>query len=122
MGRGGVAVATVMGTVQVKENSQSVQCCSQLSLKQVGPGGVTIYPPLSLSLSLSLLSTIVFKTGGTRGRDDISTIIIIVIIIIIVYNCLQNRWDPGAWRSPPPWRAAVLETEALPSLGLKVLP
>ena len=71
MGRGGVAVATVMGTVQVKKNSQSVQCCSQLSLKQVGPGGVTIYPPLSLSLSLSLLSTIVFKTGGTWGRGDL---------------------------------------------------
>ena len=68
----------------------------------------------------SVLFTIVLKTGRTWGRDDISTIIIIIIIIIIVYNCLQNRWDPGAWRSPPPWRAAVLETEALPSLGLKV--
>ena len=46
MGRGGVAVATVMGTVQVQKKSPSVQFCLELSSKQVGPGGVAISTPV----------------------------------------------------------------------------
>merc|ERR1712223_418769 len=30
-----------------------------------------------------------------------------------------SRSDLAAWRYPPPWRAALLETEALPSLGIR---
>ena len=54
MGRGGVAVATVMGTVQVQK---SVQCCLQLCSKQVGPGGVAISTPVE---------------GGTAGNGGIA--------------------------------------------------
>ena len=54
MGRGGVAVATVMGTVQVQK---SVQCCLQLCSKQVGPGGVAISTPVE---------------GGSAGNGGIA--------------------------------------------------
>ena len=56
MGRGGVAVATVMGTVRVRRllsspisysQTKKILCTQKILLTQVGPGGVAISTPVA---------------------------------------------------------------------------
>ena len=103
MGRGGVAVATVMGTVQVQK---SVQCCLQLCSKQVGPGGVAISTPVE---------------GGTAGNGGIaiagaqgSTLLCNISVIWVVkyryrFHPVGQLTNPNLAIASGPWLHTQLE-------------